>query len=125
MKLIYCDKKCSNNATCSNIAKYKVELCGKDVTRSRAGYRCEEHRLTTTVNCHVNRDNIAAIDQNRTHYEVNNFLRGYIGKPVPNKLHNNVIGKYVKDNGGIMCFNEKTKKWKYVYYHQIKLELFL
>jgi len=29
--------------------------------------------------------------------------------------------KYVKPNsGGVMCFQEHSKKWKFVYYHQIE-----
>lgn len=53
---------------------------------------------------------------------VNRFLNDLVGKDVFSKWHRNThsfIGKYLKENGGIMCQNEHTKKWKFVYYHEI------
>lgn len=119
MKLIYCDKKCSNTGRCSQIARYRcisVSETGKEYTQ----WRCEEHKKTATANKKITEYNpFSQLDE---HIRINAFLGTLIGKPIFSSFHRNtqpMIGKYLKSNGAIMCRTHRGK-WSLVYYHQIK-----
>lgn len=119
--LIYCAKELSQTGSCSCLAKYKVVLQTKlnpTNGEQRIEHRCETHKQTATAKKKV--IEISPIDQTENLKEVNIFLKTFIGKIVPNKRHGcNPIGRYLKDNGGIMCQNPVTLAWKYIYYNQI------
>lgn len=119
MNLKYCDKKSSNFGGCSCLATYKCELQLKHETKTV--YRCEEHKFSGTVKGKINKNTIEPFDQQEKINEVNVFLRTLIGKEVVSKFHRGTFeGKYIKDNGGIMC-QSHNGKWKFVYHHQITI----
>ena len=56
---------------------------------------------------------LSKLNQEKEIQEVNKFLRYYIGKPVNSSFHrtrreNVFIGKFLKDNGIIMCQHQQT-----------------
>lgn len=121
--IVYCKKKLSNTARCSNIATQQVTLgfLNKDGEyRFEISHRCDTHKHTGTVNGKVT--DIVSIDQSNNLKKINNFLDSIIGKTIRSKVHTakQLIVKYRKSNGGIMCLQPITKKWKYVYYNQIE-----
>ena len=64
-----------------------------------------------------------ALGQSYSLTKINEFLHSLIGKNIVSKMHTarQLKVKYIKPNtGGIMCFQEHSKKWKFVYYNQIK-----
>lgn len=122
-KMYYCDKKLSNNSTCPNIATRQVSLKFKgniDNTTVEHGHRCEIHS-----NCSTGRKEVVRsepFDQEFALTLINQFLRSVIGKNIVSKFHSakQLRVKYVvKNTGGIMCLQEITQKYKFVYYHQI------
>jgi hypothetical protein len=124
-KLHYCDKKSGNTCNCPNIATRQVKLKNKAFKDNPSAtqewqYRCEEHATTPTVNKVVVETN--PFDQSYSLTKINEFLYSLIGKSIKSKIHTSkqLLVKYVKPNtGGVMCFQEKTKKFKFVYYEQI------
>ncbi len=124
-KLYYCDKKTGNTCKCSNIATRQVKLKNKAekdriTAQQEWQYRCEKHAATPTVNKVVVESN--PFDQSYSLTKINRFLHSLIGKNIVSKVHTarQLIVKYVKPNsGGVMCFQEHSKKWKFVYYEQI------
>lgn len=124
-KLFYCDKKSGNTCKCANIASRKIILKKKGeenniTTKQVHGYRCEKHALTSTVNKSVVES--LPFDQSYSLSKINDFLKGLIGKNIVSSIHTarQLRVKYVKPNtGGVMCFQEHSKKWKFVYYEQI------
>lgn len=123
--LKYCQKNIGNTGTCSCVATRQVKLCDKESVgravkiKERWEYRCEEHATTGTVNYVVYESN--PLDQSWNLQKVNQWLRQFIGKEIKSKVHTakGLIVKYLKDNGGVMCFQPVTKKYKFVYYNQI------
>jgi hypothetical protein len=124
-KLHYCDKKSSNTCTCSNLATRKIKLKNKSekdnpLANEKWYYRCEEHALTPTSN-KVVVDNVL-FDQSQALMQTNQFLNTLIEKNIKSRVHTTkqLLVKYVKPNtGGVMCFQERSRKWKFVYYEQI------
>jgi len=125
-KLYYCDKKSGNTCKCSNIATRQVKLRRKSesdkLTASQElQHRCEEHANASTVNKVVVESN--PLDQSYSLTMINRFLNTLIGKSIVSKMHTarQLRVKYVKpEKGGVMCFQEHSKKWKFVYYEQIE-----
>ena len=127
--LYYCDKKTGHSCKCSGIATRRIRLKNrheKDMPNavSEWGYRCEEHAITPTAKRVV----VESIPYNQWHIvtEINLFLSILVGKNIQSKIHRyqHLRVKYVKPNtGGVMCFQEKTNKWKFVYYNQISTVL--
>jgi len=126
-KLKYCDKRIGNGkAHCSCVATYQVKLCSKgdnDIIKikSELGYRCNEHKTSSTVNKKVYEYH--TLDQSYELQKVNEFLRSLLGKLINSKWQreSGLEVKYLKENGGVMCQHHITKKWKYVYSHEIVL----
>jgi hypothetical protein len=119
MKLIYCNKKSSNSGSCSSLATHKCELQFNHETKTV--YRCDKHKFSGTVHGKVNQNTVEVIDQQKELNEVNVFLKSLIGTKFTSKFHRGVLeGKYIKENGGIMCLSHNNK-WKFVYHHQIIL----
>ncbi len=117
--LKYCDKKVGNNASCGSLAAYTGNLHHEGGKVSTC-YRCEEHIRTKTAHAKVDKDSLLPFNQDAERNAINDFLQSYIGKIVPNKFKwKELTGKYIKDNGGIMCQNG-LGKWKFLYYHQIR-----
>lgn len=124
-KLNYCDKKTGNNCKCSNIATFSVILKNRDnkdslTAQQEWSYRCGKHSKTSTANKVVVESN--PLDQSFSITIINRFLRSIINKSIKSKKHTakSLIVKYVKnDKCGVMCFNEQSKKWLFVYYEQI------
>lgn len=124
-KLHYCDKKSGNTCKCANIATRQVKLKNKAQKDSPTAqqewqYRCEEHATTPTVNKVVVESN--PFDQSYSLTMINRFLHSLIEKNIKSKMHTarQLRVKYIKPNtGGVMCFQEHSKKWKFVYYEQI------
>ena len=124
-KLHYCDKKSGNTGSCAHIATRQARLKNKadrysPTATQELQYRCEEHATTPTVNKVVVESN--PLDQSYSLTMVNRFLESLIGKSIKSKMHTarQLRVKYVKPNtGGVMCFQEHSKKWKFVYYEQI------
>ena len=124
-KLNYCDKKSGNTCKCANIATRQVKLKNKadkdNLTATQEWqYRCEEHSTTPTVNKVV--VDSSPLDQSYSLTKINKFLHSLIEKNIKSKMHTAIQFKvkYVKPNtGGVMCFQEHSKKWKFVYYDQI------
>jgi len=125
-KLYYCDKKSGNTCKCSNIATRQVKLRRKSekdkLTASQElQHRCEEHANTSTVNKVVVES--TPLDQSYSITMINRFLNTLIGKNIVSKMHTarQLRVKYVKpEKGGVMCFQEHSNKWKFVYYEQIE-----
>jgi hypothetical protein len=124
--LRYCGKNSGNfKATCSNIATWQVKLChknekGKDFhLKVKYDYRCDEHKHSSTSDYMV--FDTSPFDQGYALQKINDFLKSIIGKKIHSKFHTarELEVRYLKSNGGIMCFQPITKKWKYVYYNQI------
>ena len=123
VKLKYCDTKNSNTSHCANIAKYKVVLISRknDTNGERRNeLRCEEHKNTGTnkkkvIECVLH-------EQQETVNKINTFLKSLIGKNIKSRFHTarQLRVKYLKDNCAVMCYQEHSKKWKYVYYEQIE-----
>lgn len=122
-KLHYCDKKSGNRCTCANIATRQIKTKKKGDESSlnyKFGYRCEEHANTSTVNSVVVES--LPFDQSYSLTKISQYLTTLIGKNIVSKMHTarQLRVKYIKPNtGGIMCFQEHSKKWKFVYYEQI------
>jgi len=121
MKLFYCDKKLSNTGRCSKVACYSALMVSKKTKNENIINRCEEHKLAATQGKNVDTVSVMTFNQSEELEEVNSFLRGFIGKDVFSRFHRNkhpFIGKYLKQNGAIMCQDSKGK-WALIYYHQI------
>ena len=61
-------------------------------------------------------------DQSYILTKISQYLTTLIGKNIVSKMHTarQLRVKYIKPNtGGVMCFQEHSKKWKFVYYEQI------
>lgn len=124
-KLHYCDKKSGNTCKCANIATRQVKLKNKaqkdnPTAQQEWQYRCEKHATTPTVNKVVVESN--PFDQSYSLTMISKFLHSLIGKNIVSKMHTarQLRVKYVKPNtGGVMCFQEHSNKWKFVYYEQI------
>lgn len=125
-KLQYCQSRSSNTGHCAEIAAHTVTLItrnNKENGEKRTERRCEKHKNKgTTKKCVIDSK---TLDQSELYGQVNRFLNSLIGKNIVSSYHPVTyqypfIGKYLKDNGGIMCYNDHTKKWKFVYYHQIQ-----
>jgi hypothetical protein len=124
-QLHYCQKKTGHTGTCSNIATRQVKLKTKKNKESPTAetewqYRCEEHALTATSGKCVIESNL--LDQSYALTKINEYLKTLIGKNIISKWHNvrELRVKYLKPNtGGVMCFEEYSKQWKFVYYNQI------
>lgn len=123
--LIYCKHKSGNTGTCANVATRQVKLCSRKEELSDVhlkyenSYRCEDHKISGTVGRKVFES--LEFDQSFSLQKVNNFLNSIIGKTIKSKMHTakGLEVKYKKENGGVMCFQPITKKWKFVYYNQI------
>lgn len=115
-RLKYCQKKMSNVSHCSNIATYKVII--ETPHNERNEYRCAEHCNSKTVKGKVIKKTI--IDQSSLLSTINDELRTYIGKELYSSHCKQIVtGKYLKNNGSIMCLS-KYNKWRLVYHHQIR-----
>lgn len=122
MKIIYCDKKSSNTGRCGKIACYSALAVSKGTKKEYLIHRCEEHKLTATQGKNVDVVSVLPFPQTEEVEEVNKFLRSFIGKEIFSTWHRNkhpFIGKFLKDNGSIMC-QDGRGKWALIYYHQIK-----
>lgn len=123
-KIHYCQKRSGNTARCSELATTIVSLCSKHQHPEtndgmEKNHRCDEHAKTPTVGKRV--FDSEPLDQSEEIKQMNNFLHSLIGKKIHSQAHTakELIVKYVKPNGGVMCLQPITKKWKFVYYHQI------
>ena len=124
-KLHYCDKKSGNTSKCAEIATRQITMKRKDevdvlTAKQEHGYRCEDHALTGTVNKKVVES--LPFDQSFALTKIVKYLQSLIGENIVSKMHTakQLRVKYVKPNtGGVMCFQEHSKKWKFVYYEQI------
>ena len=126
--LKYCGCKSSNTSSCSNIATYQVTLrkrkeFDKNPMELQYDYRCEEHKNKGTTSKKIHEAN--EFDQGFSLQKINDFLKTLIGKNIHSKFHTarELRVKYLKENGGVMCFQEHSKKWKYVFYNQIDVVL--
>lgn len=122
IKLKYCDKKSGNSSHCSKLATFQCKKQSKDNPNGdiKFCFRCEEHKNSSTANQKII-DSIP-FEQEEKLKKVFLYLNSLIGKEVFSSWHRNnygFIGKYLKPNGGIMCQNDKTKKYKFIYYHEI------
>ena len=118
-KLQYCDKKMGNNSRCSSLATNICELEFTD--KKKTSYRCDIHKVTGTVHGTINKETTKPFKQQQAIDEVNSFLKSLIGVKFYSKIHRcEIEGKYIKDNGGLMCISN-FGKWKFVYHHQIDL----
>jgi hypothetical protein len=129
-KLHYCNKKCSNTAKCSGIATLQVCLKSKAPKDGAPEsvlweYRCDDHATTGTSSKVVSESR--PFDQTKTLEIINKYLTSLIGRNIKSKAHTALMlrVKYIKfDKGGVMCFQEHSKKWKFVYYEQITQVLY-
>lgn len=123
--LIYCRKKIGNHATCGKIATHCVTMQNKKENviskRQINVHRCDAHIKSSTSTKQV--VSTMPIDQSKELYSINKFLYTIIGKRISSTFHTAkyLTVKYVKENGGVMCFQEVTKKWKFVYFRQISI----
>lgn len=122
IKLKYCDKKSGNYSHCANLATYQCKKQSKDNPNGEVKFcfRCEKHKNSSTANQKI--IDSVPFEQEENLKKVFLCLNSLIGKDVFSKWHrnkNSFIAKYVKPNGGVMCQNEYTGKWKFVYYHEI------
>lgn len=123
-KLKYCKCK-SGNGSFSKIATHEVKLRSrKDDPESipikgELSYRCQLHSLKGTTGKRVFES--IPFDQTLELQEVNDYLKSLIGKKIESRVHTakELEVKYLKDNGGVMCLQPITKKWKFVYHDQI------
>jgi hypothetical protein len=124
-KIKYCGCKHSNNGHCQNIATYLVKLRTRGNESPNAetvsGFRCSEHQLSGTNGKKV--IEVYSLDQSSALQKINEFLKSLIGTKIRATVHSakELEVKYLKENGAVMCFQPITKKWKYVYYHQVIL----
>lgn len=121
--LIYCKHKRSNTGHCSNLAVWEVTLSNRgneDSGKTTLSHRCDAHKNAGTTGKKVIEVN--GLDQGEAIQKVNTFLHSLIGKRIKASVHTarELEVKYLKDNGGVMCLQPITKKWKYVYYNQIE-----
>lgn len=124
--LVYCKHKSSNTSSCGNVATRRVKLCRRkcdapaDGEAAVTSYRCEHHAAAGTGGYRIFESE--AFDQSAALRKVNNFLDSLIGKTIQSTVHTakGLVVKYKKPNGGVMCFQPVTEKWKFVYYHQVK-----
>jgi hypothetical protein len=124
-KLKYCDKRSGHSIGCAQVATFQIWLCGKGdnhviKVHKVGGYRCDAHKNSSTVGRKVCEAH--PFDQSYQLQKVNEFLRSLIGKMIQSKWHTakELEVKYLKENGGVMCLQPITKKWKFVYCHEIK-----
>ncbi len=117
--LKYCSCKMSNTGTCAKLATHKTKLKSENTGIESFVWRCDEHTQKSTANKKY--VGYELFDQSEAHRKVNEYLTSLIGKRIKSKMHTarELEVKYLKDNGGVMCFQPHSKKWKYVYYHQI------
>lgn len=124
IKLRYCDKKMSNICKCSKIATLQVVMVNSKNPEGKKtyGYRCEEHAKDSTKNWEISRS--YPLDQAHGLAEVNKYLRMFLGEYIiPKRYKQKLLVKYIKPGtGGVMCYNESTKKYKFIYYDQIEIE---
>ncbi len=117
----FCDKKLGNNCRCSNVATTKSVFVNRDTSETKVKYRCDLHERTSTSN--FNFVVSEAYCQKGLEEDIRKALRKYIGKRVISSFHRNawrLYGSYVK-GVGIMCQEfDGPKRYKFVYYHQIK-----
>ena len=124
-KLHYCGKKTHGVCKCANIATVRVKLKNRlekenPLAAIELQYRCDEHAKTPTAKKVVVES--APFDQSYSLTKINRFLQSLIGKNIVSKFHTarQLRVKYVKPNtGAVMCFQEHSNKWKFVYYEQI------
>jgi len=119
--LKYCNCKRSNTGHyCGNIAAYTVILAPKKGTgKNIKQYRCEEHKQRGTGSKKV--IDHSPFDQTALLGKITDYLKTIIGKNIKSNMHTarHLEVKYIKD-AGVMCYQNYSLKWKYVYYHQIK-----
>ena len=125
MNIIRCDKKSSNICKCAGIATRMVLLKSKALKDNPTStlqlrYRCEEHAISSTAKKVVVES--TPFDQSNKLVQINAYLHSLIGKNIRSNAHTakELRVKYVKPNtGGVMCFQEHSNKWKFVYSEQI------
>ncbi len=122
LKLQYCQIK-HGTGQCSNLATHiccLIRKDGKQENNVQEGYRCEEHKNNGTKSLKVK--NILNFDQTIELKRVNEFLKSLIGKNIKSNFHSAryLEARYLKPNGAIMCYQNHSRKWKYVYYNQIQ-----
>lgn len=122
--LKYCGCGIGNSGSCANLATFKVSLERRTIKKlenknSKTDYRCEKHKISGSTSFKVVVSE--PFEQKEKHQLVNEFLTSLIGKNIHSRFHTAIQlrVKYLKENGGVMCFQEHSKKWKYVYYNQI------
>lgn len=124
-KLHYCGKKTGSSASCSNIATRQVTLKNRSerdsvTAKQKHDYRCKKHANTPTQGRVVVESR--PFDQSYSLTMINEYLRALIDKNIVSRAHTarQLRVKYVKPNsGGVMCFQEHSEQWKFVYYEQI------
>ncbi len=123
-KLKYCGVNIGS-CTCANVAIYQVDLISRketstNITTQYSDYRCEKHKLKGTTGKKIFKCN--QLDQSLTLGVINRFLNSIIGKNISSSAHTakELEVKYLKENGGVMCYQNYSKKWKFVYYNQIE-----
>jgi hypothetical protein len=118
--LVYCDKKLSNTSRCSKLAQFSCNSFTSNGNEQKH-HRCFEHKLTATSNSKVDPQTLSEFNQRENIIEVQSYLQQFIGKEVFSRHHKNkrpYTGVYLKNNGAIMC-KDNRDKWYLVYYHQI------
>lgn len=117
-KVHYCNKKLGNTSRCSNYATH-LSVLTNDVQEDEV-YRCEEHKGSRTQNKRVIYS--MPFDQRENIRKVDSFLKNLIGRTIKSSAHTakELVVLYTKPNGGIMCQQPITKKYKFVYYNQIR-----
>lgn len=123
-KLYYCQHG-NKNSHCSNVATHQIKLRSKKdtnkiPTKARWETRCDEHKNTGTKRWSVYEIN--ELDQDFELQRTNEFLKSLIGKRIKSSVHTarELEVKYLKSNGAVMCYQNHSKKWKFVYYEQIE-----
>ncbi len=121
--LKYCQTKHSNTGHCAGVAAYNVVLISrKNDTNGekRNELRCEEHKGAGTNKKKV--IECTPHEQQELVKKINAFLKSIVGKNIHATAHTapQLRVKYVKElHCAVMCFQEHSNQWKYVYYHQI------
>lgn len=125
-QLKYCQRKYGEHYTCSNLAVYIVKLVWRnrkctDKIKDTVQYRCEKCKNHGTVGKKVVEQK--PFDQSKELETVNIYLRSLVGRRINSSRHgaSRLEVKYLKPNGGVMCFDDYSKKWQFVYYHQIEI----
>lgn len=123
INLFYCKHKMSNTSTCAHLATHKVTYVSKknpDIIISNNAHRCYLHKLKATANKKAIR--AEPFDQSENIANVNAYLTSLIGKKIKSSAHTarELTVVFLKGNGGIMCYQSHSKKWKFVYYNQIE-----